>query len=354
MKILLTGVHLTPALELIKQLKKDKTKWQIFYIGHLQTTNTHIKNTLIPLIGQKNIAFIPSGKFDRQRPLKTIQGIPKTFIGIIKSLQLLKKIKPSIVVSFGGYVSVPVVFASFLKQIKSITHDQTQTVSLSTKINSFFVTKIALSFSNPNQIKQLPKHKVEITGNLLRTDILNKNSSKKFTSLAKNKKPLLYITGGSQGSLIINQTIKKILPQLTSFKIIHQIGTINLSRFQPLSKKFPNYHPVEYVGPNDLGWIFYHAKIVISRAGANTCQELAVRNKNCVIIPIPNTSQNEQQKNALWLKSKNKNCHIIKQKQLTTSSLLKAIKSISNQPNLTIRKKITQNKKLLDLIHEII
>lgn len=353
MTVLLTGVHLTPALELVKQLKKDDTKWKISYIGHHQTKNTHLKHSLSPLINSDHLFFIPCGKFNRHQFLNTIFGIPLTIIGIIKSYLIISQLKPNIVVSFGGYVSVPVVIAAWLKSIPSLTHEQTLTTGLSTKINSFFVNKIALSF--PLKNTDLPPQKLVVTGNLLRTDILNRHTTANFKNLNSSPLPLLYITGGSQGSAIINQNIEKILPQIySSFNIIHQVGTLDLDHYQQLQKRYPSYYAVEYVGPDDLGWIFKHAHLVISRSGANTCQELAALNKNCIVIPLPGSSHNEQLKNAHWLKNNTYACLIINQDRLTSQYLLKSIQKISRQKDKTKKTKLTQNKKLLDLIHDIV
>ena len=173
--IIITGTHLTPALELIRQLKTDpQTDWQINYIGRKNNSSVDdspsIESKIIPKTGI-NFYSINCGKFDRRWLPNTIKGLPQTTKSLFESLKLIKKIKPDIVVSFGGYVSVPVIISSFLKKIPSITHEQTLTNSLTTRINSLFVKKIALSFDNPKQKEKLPKEKIVVTGNLLRQEL---------------------------------------------------------------------------------------------------------------------------------------------------------------------------------------
>jgi UDP-N-acetylglucosamine--N-acetylmuramyl-(pentapeptide) pyrophosphoryl-undecaprenol N-acetylglucosamine transferase len=190
-KIIVTGTHLTPALELIHQLQQDKkTNWQINYIGRESNSNDpadiSIESKIIPSLGV-NFYPISCGKLDRRYLPNTIIGIPKTIKGFIQSLKLINQIKPDIIVSFGGYVSVPIVIISFFKKIKSITHEQTLTNSLTTKINSHFVTKIALSFNNPKQISQLPKDKIIVTGNLLRYQLFQKTKIPSFIQNSKLK-----------------------------------------------------------------------------------------------------------------------------------------------------------------------
>ena len=287
----------------------------------------------------------------------TIRGIPKTIMATIKAYRLVSKIKPDIVVSFGGYISVPVIFSAFLHRIPSVTHEQTLTNSLSTKINSFFVSKIALSFSNPDQMRQLPSDKIVITGNLLRLEIFKKTSPAydQLTSQL-SKLPLIYITGGSQGSQFLNQIIFNLLPLLTNkYTIIHHAGKDNFSTFQVDSKRYPNYHVTDYVGQNDIGWVLNHASLIISRAGANTCQEIVALHKKAIFVPLPFSQQNEQQLNALWVKKLQPGItSIFEQSQLTPELLLTKISSMTATKVKSNTSSNHQNIRLLQLIHELL
>lgn len=299
---------------------------------------------------------IPCGKFDRRFLPNTIFGVPKTIIGLFRSYIILKKIKPNIVISFGGYVSVPVIINCWLQQILSITHEQTLTNSLTTRINSLFVNKIALSFNNQKQIDQLPKNKTVITGNLLRFELFKKtNITNPNFRFPNQQQPLIYITAGNQGSHTINMIIKKILPFLKNYNIIHQTGNNDLSFFKPLIKKYSNYIPSDYFSTPDYGWIIQHADIFISRAGANTCQEIVNFNKKSILIPLLKSQQNEQDLNALWVKDCLPQKTIIyKQSDLNQKDLLDSILSLTKHKENQISKKNLPNLKLLNLINEII
>lgn len=306
-----------------------------------------------------NFYPIPCGKFDRRYLPNTLVGIPKTFYGFIKSNILIKKIKPDIVVSFGGYVSVPVIFVSFLRGIKTITHEQTLTNSLTTKINSHFVTKIALSFNNQKQISQLPQNKVVITGNLLRHQLFEKEISVpaeiKNNLNLKNNAPIIYITAGNQGSHTINLVIKNNISKLNTFNVIHQTGKNDLKDFSKLSSKYQNYYASDYFDTNSLAWIIHHADIIISRSGANTSQEIAAFNKKSILIPLPKSQQNEQDLNAQWVKQHSpQNTIIINNSQLNETLLLDSINKLSK---IKVKERLStnnQNLKLLNLIHEIV
>jgi UDP-N-acetylglucosamine--N-acetylmuramyl-(pentapeptide) pyrophosphoryl-undecaprenol N-acetylglucosamine transferase len=345
--IIIVGTHHTPAIELINLLRSDpKTSWQIAYIGHQYPAETHIIHTIIPKL---KIPFynLDCGKFDRKNLDKTLLSLPKIISAFFQSLSLLQKIKPDIIVSFGGYVSVPVIIAAFFKKIPSLTHEQTPVNSLSTKINSHFVNKIALSFDNKNQINQLPKNKVVITGNLLRSEIFN-TDSKKFKNLPKL--PIIYITGGNQGSNFINDLTLKLVPELQNkYFIIHQTG----NHFS--TSKTKNYYPVSYVEIEDIGWVLNHAQIVISRAGANTCQELNALNKKAIIIPLPFTQQNEQQLNAEWLQHQHPDLVVvIPQIEANSTKILDTITKLTNFPISPKPINHSPNLSLLKLIYELL
>ena len=293
--IIITGTHLTPAIELINQLKNDKKiHWEIHYLGRkFNSTVDKTPSVESQIIPRLKVSFYPidCGKLDRRYLPNTIHGLPHTIKGFLKSFFLISKIKPDIIVSFGGYVSVPVIISGFFKKIPSITHEQTLTNSLTTKINSYFTNKIALSFNNPSQIKSLPKNKTVVTGNLLRSEIYKKTSLLfENCKLKIENFPILYITAGNQGSHSINQIIQKILPELKQKIIIHQTGRGDYNTLQKIKKQ--NYFVFDYINSEDIGWVLNKADLIISRAGANTCQEIVALQKKSILIPLPVSQQN--------------------------------------------------------------
>lgn len=356
--IIITGTHLTPALELIRQLQSDsQINWQIHYIGRASNSNDpndiSIESTVIP---NNNVKFYPihCGKFDRRYLPNTLVGISKTIKGFFESAKIIKQIKPDIIVSFGGYVSVPVIFNGWLRHIKSITHEQTLTNSLTTKINSLFVDKIALSFENKNQINQLNQNKIVITGNLLRYELFNNKISKPNQNFSTSK-PTIYITAGNQGSHIINENIKKILPKLNKFQTIHQTGKVDYSNFKKLESKYSNYFAFDYLDTTYLTWIIHNSDILISRSGANTSQEIVAFNKKSILIPLLKSQQDEQILNAFWVQEKLPDTTIIIfQKDLTPENLLTSLDSLLKVKKPSSIIKYQPNLKLLELIHEII
>ena len=306
------------------------------YIGR---NNNSIEADIIP---SKDIKYIGinCGKYNRVKPLKSIAGIPSIIKSIFQCYSIVKKFKPNIVVSFGGYVSVPPVIAAYLQKIPSITHEQTHTISLTTKINSLFVNKIALSFD----VMKSPK--TILTGNLLRHEI----------TITKPNKPknFIFVTAGNQGSHTINSTIGLLLPNLQKYTIYHQTGKTEFKLYKKLEKQYQNYHVFDYILSKDIGWVLNNSSIMISRSGANTSQEITALGKKSILIPLPKTQQNEQVLNAQYVKSiLPQHTIIIPQNKLTPQTLLNSINTLikTNQPQVN---KIKTNYQLLKLVHEII
>lgn len=363
-KIIITGTHHTPAHQLINTLKKDsETNWTIHYLGrkyNFQDQKTlSVEYQTFPNLGVK---FHPlkSGRFNRRSIFQTILSTKDFLQGFLQSYQLIKKIKPHIVVSFGGYLSVPVIINARLQKIPSLTHEQTTTISLSTKINSFFVNKVALSFKN----SAIPAKKAVVTGNLLRSEIFENHPgpfSKIQKQLEDKKKKLLYVTGGNQGANIINKNILSILPDLLKkdFIIIHQTGHREYEKIKKQARKIPLsanfYYPTPFIPAKEIGWVLNNSDLIISRSGANISQEIATLHRKTIFIPLPGTQNNEQEKNALWTK-KYAPSIIMKQDILNPQSLLVQIlkssvqKTTKKYPPLHFEK---AQEKLLKLIREI-
>lgn len=343
--ILLTGTHLTPALEFIRQLKTDKNKWDISFIGRTKNSSISQDPSIESIeIPKTNVKFfgIKCGKFDRRFLPNTLRGLPEIVSGFIKSLQIINTIKPDLIVSFGGYVSVPVVLAGFVNKIKIVSHEQTPTLSLSTKINSLFSHKIALSFPiNKKNDKYI------LTGNLLRSEIFNPQSV--YFNKFKISRPIIYFTAGNQGSVLVNNFVKKNLKALTlKYFVIHQTG------LHYIKSKLKNYLTINYVKNSDIGWIFNHAALIVSRAGANTCQEIMALNLRSILIPLVKSQQNEQIKNAQIVKQTQPEItEIIQEKDLNSETFFNALIKLLAIPHKSQAKPPQINHKLLKLIKKL-
>lgn len=343
MKVLFTGAHFTPAQAVIEELKKDPGS-EIVYIGRKYTqegdNSPSIESQVLPNLGVKFIPII-AGRLRRIFDIHTIISLLKIPIGFIQSFYILVKEQPNVVLSFGGYVGVPVVFSAWLLSIPVIVHEQTLVSSLSSKFTNIFANKIALTF----ETDQYTNKKVVITGNPIRKELLNPASKYSedlgifLKEVKRNKLPLIYITGGNQGSDTINKVISKLLDKLTEKAyVIHQTGSSKANYFEKLLeqrgtlKNSERYLVKKWFDASDMAQIFRNANLVISRAGINTLLELAYFSIPTIVIPLPFLYKNEQMKNAQFFKQ-NGLCEIITQSNLNDESLLKLINQVLNDKN---------------------
>lgn len=329
MKILITGGHLTPALALIEVLKERGHN--LVYIGRKSSfaheDTPSVESEVVPKMGVKYYDFVPV-KLQRDYALANLLTLPKFPYTVIQAAKILRKEKPAVVVSFGGYVAVPFAVASYLKKTPLITHEQTMVAGLSNRMIGKLARKVAVSW--PDSARFFPKNKTVYTGNLIRRELLKvkKEDSKEKT---------IYVTGGNQGSHVINQVIESGLNTLLAkYKIFHQVGNSNIyndyDRLHRLRDTLvpelgQKYIVSKWFETNELTKIYSQAHLIVGRSGANTITELAVLSKPAILIPIPWSSFNEQTLNAQLLE-KTGSVIVIPQTDLSFPVLSGALETI--------------------------
>lgn len=291
-KIILTGGgtagHVTPNIALIPSL--CKAEFEIFYIGSYNGIEKQ-------LINEQKIPYyaISSGKLRRYFDIKNFSDPFKVIKGFAQAMRLMHKLKPDIVFSKGGFVSVPVILAAKLCHIPSIIHESDLTPGLANKLAIPNAAKVCCNF--PETLKYLPEGKAVLTGSPIRKELLSgdKERARKLCGFQKEK-PVLFIVGGSSGSKFINDTIRGLLPELLkTYQIIHMCGKGHL---EESLNKTDGYKQFEYIG-SELNDIFALADLVISRAGANSICELLALHKPNILIPLSvNASRGDQILNA--------------------------------------------------------
>lgn len=278
-RIVLTGGgtagHVTPNIALLPRLQE--LGYDVHYIGSYQgIEKTLMESCHIPYYG------ISSGKLRRYFDLKNFSDPFKVLKGFSEASKLLKKLKPDVVFSKGGFVSVPVVIAAKRLHIPVIIHESDMTPGLANKLSIPAASKVCCNF--PETLEYLPKEKAVLSGSPIRQELLKGDREKalRFTGLS-GKKPVLLIIGGSLGSVIVNEAVRSILPKLLKkFEIIHLCGKGKLDRTLTALDGYVQY---EYID-SELKDLFALSDIVISRAGANSiCEFLALR-KPALLIPL--------------------------------------------------------------------
>ncbi len=352
MKIIIVGGHLSPALSVIDSLPKDD---EVLFVGRKYVFEGEKSLSLeYKTINDLKIPFeeISTGRFQRKFTKNTIPSLLKLPPGFFNALRILKKFRPDVVLGFGGYLQIPIVFASFFLRIPVVLHEQTLESGFSNKICSPFARKICISWESSS--KFFPKNKTILTGIPIRKEIVESFSKSQGT---KSKIPIIYITGGSSGSHFINSLIENLIPSLlVNFKVIHQTGDSlrygDFERLKKLRETLPKdlrekYSINKFTDPPDVGNILRQAEFVISRAGMNTVTELIFTKKPAILIPLPFSGSNEQLENALFLK-KIGLASVILQKEATDQVLFSCIQAMHK----SINKYIENSKNLKDLIKE--
>jgi len=315
-----TAGHVTPNIALIDALKSENYK--IVYIG----SKNGIEKELIQKL---NIEYygISSGKLRRYIDKKNFTDIFNVIKGISEASKIIKKIKPSLVFSKGGFVTVPVVIGAKRNKVPVIIHESDITPGLANKIAIPFSSVVCTAF--PEALEHIPKEKGILTGTPIRKQLFTGSLEKGLSICGfNNKKPVLLVMGGSLGSVKINDALRAILPELLKkYQIIHICGKGNISTPLLYTK---GYKQFEYLS-NELPNIFACASIILSRAGANSIYEFLALKKPMLLIPLSKAaSRGDQILNAFSFE-KQGFCIVLEEENLTKESLLENINDLYNK-----------------------
>lgn len=321
-KIIMTGGgtagHVTPNIALMPALKE--AGFDIEYIGSINGMEKGlIEATGTPYHG------ISSGKLRRYFDWKNFSDPFRVLKGYGQAVSLMKKIKPDVVFSKGGFVSVPVVLAAKHCHIPAIIHESDITPGLANKIAIKGAKKVCCNF--PETMKYLPADKAVLTGSPIRRELFSGNAGNaiRLCNFKDHSKPVLLIIGGSLGSKIVNEAVRKVLPELLEkFYVIHLCGKGNLDN--SLSGTI-GYAQFEYAS-SELTDMFALADMAISRAGANSICELLALHKPNILIPLSAAaSRGDQVLNANSFKKQGFS-YVLEEEHLTAESLLKAVQEV--------------------------
>ena len=320
-KIVMTGGgtagHVTPNIALFDSLQKDG--YEIYYIGSYEGIEKGlIEDKKIPYYG------ISSGKFRRYRSWKNLTDPFRVLHGFFQARRLLGRIRPNVVFSKGGFVSLPVVMAAKTRHIPVIIPESDLTPGLANKLAMPSATKVCCNF--PETLPYLPKEKAVLTGSPIRQELLhgNKQAAKDFCGFTDDL-PILMVMGGSIGSVYINNAIRGCIDTLlTKYQIIHLCGKGNID--ESLKDK-KGYAQFEYISEN-LPDLFAAADLVVARAGANSICELLALHKPNILIPLSrNASRGDQILNANSF-AKQGFSAVLEEEEVTSEKLMATIDDV--------------------------
>lgn len=339
--IVFTGGHHNSTLEVAKCCRE--AGYQVYWLGHkFASLGDKSFSAEYQEVTAANIKFteLKAGRFYRR--LNFLEVL-KIIFGFIQSFGYLVSVRPNLIFSSGGYLSVPVVISGWLLGIPSITHEQTVVAGWANKAITPFVKKILLT--HPSSIGNFPVEKSVVVGLPLRQELLDKSNKRKYLPR------LLYVTCGKQGSHTINQAFFPLIPKLVSkFTIVHQTGSNTLTKDVDRARRIKDrlghfsdrYTYAPYYFAKDAARHLLSSDVVVSRSGAHITYELMALSKKVVLIPIPWVSHNEQLLNAKLAVSRLTGA-VIEEKNLTPETLYESIIKISKEPRKICSDKLETN-----------
>ncbi len=350
-KIVMTGGgtagHVTPNIALIPRLRE--LGYDIDYIGSYEGIEKKLISEFgIPYYG------VSTGKFRRYFDPKNFSDPFRVIKGCSEAKKILKQLKPNVIFSKGGFVSVPVIWAAAGLKIPCIIHESDLTPGLANKLCIPKATKICCNF--PETLKYLPEDKAVLTGSPIREELLkgNKESAYKLCGF-DNSRPVIMIMGGSQGASAINKVVRDALPRLLNdFQVIHICGQ---EKMDNMLLTTPGYKQFDYV-KGELKDLFAITDLVVSRAGANAiCELLALRIPN-ILIPLPlAASRGDQLLNAASFESQGYSI-VIQEENLDEDSLVDSLQELYNNKDAYVEKMEQSSQynainSIIDLIEKV-
>ena len=344
-RIILTGGgtagHVTPNIALIPRLQEEG--YDIHYIGSYNGIEKKLMEDMrIPYHG------ISSGKLRRYFDVKNFSDPFRVIKGYGEAARLMKSLKPDVVFSKGGFVSVPVVIAAKNHKVPAIIHESDMTPGLANKICIPSAVKICCNF--PEAMAHLPKEKAVLTGTPIRQELFQGDpvEAVQFTGLSANK-PTILVVGGSTGSVKVNEAVRGCLDELLkTYQIIHLCGK---DKVDSAYENRAGYIQYEYI-KKELSSLLAFADIVVSRAGANAICELQALAKPNVLIPLgSNASRGDQILNAESFQKQGFS-HVLLEENLNNDTLLAAISQVYE--NRAMYKKTMEASQMTNSIDIII
>ena len=293
-----TGGHINPAISIADYAKAHNDNFEALFIG----TQRGLEHKLVPKAGY-NIKYIDIAGFNRKNLLKNVSVMKKLIKARKDCRRIIREFKPDCVVCTGGYVSGPVIMAAAKEGIPSLIHEQNVYPGLTVKGSEKYVKYLAVSFDETVKLMK-EKDKCVVTGNPIRTEIINANKESAREKLGIDK-PFVLAFGGSLGAQRINDTVVSTIPKLKEnggIKLLFGTGERNYENVKNaayangLTDEDKDIEIIPYI--DNMAEVMAAADIVIARSGAITVSELAAMGKPSILIPSPNVVRNHQEQNA--------------------------------------------------------
>lgn len=329
----ITGGHFSPALAIIEEMQK-RSDVEVFYLGRKYAMEDDAAIALeyreIGAVPGVSYLVVNSGRLQRKFFVdffQSVKAMAKIFVGLGQTFYYFLRFKPDVVLSFGSYVAVPAALIAWFLGIPVVTHEQTVVSGLASRIIGRLSEKILVSW--PDSLREFPGRRVVLTGNPIRRVIVEAKVHRE----GKRRGRTIYVTGGNQGSHLINLAVEAVVGRLLeSFFVTHQTGDAKFRDFERLrrwreslpAEKRKRYTLAKFIGGTRIGEVLAKSDLVIGRPGANLVTELYFLGIAAILIPIAWVERSEQEANAANL-AKVGLAKVIFESELTPECLLEEI-----------------------------
>lgn len=311
-----TGGHLFPGIALAQEVKRRDPNARILFVG----TARGIETRAVPKAGFE-LALLPVSGLKRTGVAGLVLGLARLPIAIAKAVALVRKFKPQVAVSVGGYAAGPAVLAARMLGVPCVVMEQNAVPGLTNKILAGVASRVIAALPTTT----LTGDKVKVLGNPVRADLVPVRDSVYMPQLPRR----LFVFGGSQGARAINEAMMALAPRLTAlgFKVRHQTGEKDFERvraaYQAAGVSDAQVSPFI----DDMASAYREADLVVCRAGATSIAELTVCGRPAILIPFPGATDDHQTANAKALEATGAAIHLA-QSETLAGELARLLESI--------------------------
>lgn len=296
-----TGGHIFPALSIANALKCRDTNTEILFVG----AENRMEMERVPAAGYKIIGLPVSG-FDRRQLWRNVKVLYRLFKSMRLAKKVLREFTPDIAIGVGGYASGPMLKAAQKRGIPTLIQEQNSYAGVTNKLLAQKADAICVAYDNMQRF--FPAEKIIMTGNPVRSDVLNvKQSQSEAKTLLgfDSQRPLVLVVGGSLGARTINESVALALDKIAAAQasVLWQTGKLYATECCPKAQGYQTVKALPFI--SDMGIAYRAADIIVSRAGASTISELQLLGKPAILVPSPNVAEDHQRKNAQALADKN-------------------------------------------------
>ena len=363
-----TAGHINPALAVANLMRERHLDCNILFIG----AQGHMEEKLVPQAGYA-LRCLPGSGLSRKlnsAGIKQNVHAVKCVLDAVKSCKrIFKEFRPDVIVGTGGYASFPALYAGSSMKIPVCVHESNAVPGVTTKLAAKLADRVLVCFEESRKMYPNPA-KVEVVGMPVRREFIYGDREKARQELGIGEEPVVLSAFGSLGAKVMNQTMAELfcLEQQAQFPFrhIHATGSfgwewmpglvqekgVDLSRTKQIEMKEYFYN---------MPTLMAAADVMISRAGASTCNEIAAAGLPCILIPSPNVTNNHQEKNARVLEAR-KGAVVLLEKDCTAQALYAQIQSLLADPqrraemgrNLHEMVTLDSTERICDIIEQLV